>query len=399
MSDQVSEAIADAVEDIQEAAAPVIEAVVESPVVEAIAESEIVESITEAAEPVVDAIVDSIEPVAEAVADVAEAVAPVVEVAAPVALAVVATQAPIAAAVAQVVVPVIVDAVTDDESTKTSTMAVPAKFGDLGKTAKDLLNKNYHLSVLKIEGKTASPTDGVEFTINGSHSPESGAVSGSVEGKVTKEMFNITEKWTTDNVINTVLSSDKLAKGLKADLDVTVGVASGKKSAILKTAYSREAFHGNLDVNLLDGPAVNASAVADIKGVLLGAQVGYDVAKKAVSGNSLALAYNGCGFGLTLGVVNLSKYCASLHHKINSGLTAAVDVGYSGGASTFAAGVQQSLDGDSFIKAKVNCDLNLGLSYVTKLRDGVQVTFSSLINGKDLNGGGHQVGLSLNLSS
>ena len=30
----------------------------------------------------------------------------------------------------------------------------PAKFGDLGKEAKDLINKNFHFGVVKFEGKT-----------------------------------------------------------------------------------------------------------------------------------------------------------------------------------------------------------------------------------------------------
>lgn len=397
MADQVAEAITEAVVEVAETVAEVAEGVAEAAeVVEAVAEGivQVAEAVEEAVKPVAEPVVET---VVEAAAPAVEAAAPAVEVVAEAVAEVVAVAAPVVEAVVEAVAeaPAVVVA-----ATKTPTMAIPVKYADLGKNARDLLGKNFHLSVLKIEGKTKSATDGMEFTVNGSHSPDSGAVTGSVEGKLTKDMFNITEKWSTDNVINTVVSSDKLAKGLKADLDLTVGVASGKKSAILKTAYSRESFHSTLDVDLLDGPVINTSAVADIKGVLLGAQVGYDVAKKAVAGNSLSLAYNGSGFGLTGGVVNLSKYFATLHHQVNGNLAAAVDISYAqGGASTFAAGIQQALDGDSFLKAKVNCDLHLGLSYVTKLRDGVQLTFSSLINGKSLNGGGHQVGLSLNLSS
>jgi len=279
-------------------------------------------------------------------------------------------------------------------------MAIPCKYADLGKSASDLLKKNFHLGVIKFEGKTKAASDGMDFTVGGNHSPESGDVTGSVEGKLSKDMFSITEKWTTDNVVHTTLSSDKIAKGLKTDLDMTFGVADGKKSALLKTAYSRESFHGTLDVNLVGGdPQINTSAVADIKGVLLGGSVGYNIATKAVSGHSLKLGYNGTGFGLTAGVADLSKYSATLHHQVNSGLAAAVDVGYSAGASTFAAGIQQCLGGGSFIKAKVDCGLQFTTSYVTKLQEGVQLTLSAQINGKNLNGGGHNVGLSLDMSS
>ena len=32
----------------------------------------------------------------------------------------------------------------------------PPKYADLGKDAKDLLNKNYHFGVVKLEGKTCA---------------------------------------------------------------------------------------------------------------------------------------------------------------------------------------------------------------------------------------------------
>jgi hypothetical protein len=41
----------------------------------------------------------------------------------------------------------------------------------------------------------------------------------------------------------------------------------------------------------------------------------------------------------------------------------------------------------------------VGLSYVSKLKEGVQLTLSSLIDGKALNGGGHQFGVGINLSA
>ena len=39
----------------------------------------------------------------------------------------------------------------------------PAKFGDLGKEAKDLINKNFHFGVIKFEGKTKTKNGVVSF--------------------------------------------------------------------------------------------------------------------------------------------------------------------------------------------------------------------------------------------
>jgi len=53
------------------------------------------------------------------------------------------------------------------------------------------------------------------------------------------------------------------------------------------------------------------------------------------------------------------------------------------------------LDDDASINMKVNNSSHVGLGYTQKLRDGVKLTVSSLIDGKNINAGGHKVGLGL----
>ena len=50
-------------------------------------------------------------------------------------------------------------------------------------------------------------------------------------------------------------------------------------------------------------------------------------------------------------------------------------------------------------KAKVNHNGQIGLGYSQKLRDGVKIGFSSLIEARNINGGGHKLGLSLDFES
>jgi len=40
----------------------------------------------------------------------------------------------------------------------------PPKYADLGKEAKDLINKNFHFGVIKFEGKTKTKSEVVSFT-------------------------------------------------------------------------------------------------------------------------------------------------------------------------------------------------------------------------------------------
>lgn len=51
------------------------------------------------------------------------------------------------------------------------------------------------------------------------------------------------------------------------------------------------------------------------------------------------------------------------------------------------------------LQAKVNNVSQVGLSYQQKLRDGVTMTLSTLIEGKNFNQGGHKVGLGLDFEA
>ena len=80
--------------------------------------------------------------------------------------------------------------------------------------------------------KTAT---GVEFTTGGSSAMDSGKVSGNLETKYqVKDLgMTLTEKWTTDNSLNTTIDVvDKLVPGLKVSLDTKFAPGTGAKSGI-----------------------------------------------------------------------------------------------------------------------------------------------------------------------
>ena len=82
----------------------------------------------------------------------------------------------------------------------------PPKYGDLGKQANDVFSKGYHFGLLKLEVKTKTNT-GVEFTTGGNSNLETGKVAGNLETKYqVKDLgMTLTEKWTTDNSLNTTV--------------------------------------------------------------------------------------------------------------------------------------------------------------------------------------------------
>eukprot|EP00122_Pirum_gemmata_P009791 Pgem_evm1s9038 len=99
----------------------------------------------------------------------------------------------------------------------------PPKFGDFGKAAKDLLNKEYHHPNGKIEVSTKTK-EGVSFKVNVTN-----AAKADFETKFAYKPFNatITEKWNTSNLLSQTISlNDCMLPGLKLDLDSSYSLVS-----------------------------------------------------------------------------------------------------------------------------------------------------------------------------
>jgi len=281
----------------------------------------------------------------------------------------------------------------------------PPKYDDLGKEARDLINKNFHIGVVKLEAKTKA-ANGVDFTAEGAHNTDSGNVAGSLETKYKHADYGVTfsEKWNTDNVIATNITVDnKLAKGLKVDFESTFAPLTGKKSAKVKTAYQASDYlHTTADLDAdFAGPTVHGSGVFAYNGWHAGYQASYDTANSKLVKNNVSVTYKGGDFVLHSGIIDASKYVGSVHHQVNKNLSAAALLHWSSGSSTssFTVCGKYAYDDDTFIKAKLDNNLSWGLSYVHKLRDGIQLTLSGLVNAKSLEQGGHKLGLSLNFDA
>lgn len=61
-------------------------------------------------------------------------------------------------------------------------MSVPPKFADIGKSANDLLSKDYPIGVAKLEVKTTT-ANGVCFTVNGSEDTKTQTIVGDLKTK------------------------------------------------------------------------------------------------------------------------------------------------------------------------------------------------------------------------
>merc|ERR1712109_35364 len=265
----------------------------------------------------------------------------------------------------------------------------PVVYGDLGKSARDVFGKGYHFNLMKLEVKTKTAT-GVEFTTEGTSNSENGKVAGALESKYKfkEHGLTITEKWNTDNKLSTKVDlQDKIMKGLKLTLE---------------TEYKHDLLSVNTETDLtLEGPTINGSAVIGHQGRLAGYQMAFDTNKSKLKKNNFALGYVKGDCTIHGNVNDGDVFGASIFQKVNPTLDTAVNVGWvaSKNETSFGIGCKYALDDSASIRAKVNNSSHVGLGYQQKLRDGVTLTLSTLIDGKNFQQGGHKVGLALELEA
>jgi len=281
-------------------------------------------------------------------------------------------------------------------------MAVPPSYSDLGKAAKDLLNKGYNYGSAKLELKTKTE-NGIAVTAGGSSNLASGKIAGNLETKwACKDSgLNVTKKWNTDNVVSSEVSvEDKLVKGLKLTLDSTLAVPTGSKSGALKAAFKKDYVNIALDANLAKAPVINGAAVVGYQGVLLGYQMAFDVGSSKLAKSNFALGYSAGNLTLHTAVNNGSEFAGSLHQKHSDSLETAVNVSYASGATpAFAVAAKKNIDKDLSLQAKVNNAAQLGIAYSQVVKPGLKLTLSSMVDVKNFSAGGHQLGLGLEFAA
>lgn len=284
-------------------------------------------------------------------------------------------------------------------------MAAPPTYSDLGKAARDVTDKGYNYGLYKLD-VTQKSSSGPKIKIGGKANQEKdNAVDANLETTIEckEKGLKFVEKWNTSNVLATeVTIEDQLAKGVKLAFDTTFAPHTGKKTAKVKAGYKQEFVNAQLDVDCdFGGPTIHGATVLGYKGGLFGIQASFDTGKSALLKHNFALGYLGPDYTAHISVNNGSEFNGSIHHKVCPSLEASALITWVSGANTAKAqlGACYKLDDVNKVRAKINNALQLGLSYEHKIRPGVTVTMSSLIEGKQLNAGGHKFGLGLEMEN
>ncbi|XP_076007735.1 non-selective voltage-gated ion channel VDAC2-like [Genypterus blacodes] len=283
-------------------------------------------------------------------------------------------------------------------------MAVPPAYADLGKSAKDIFNKGYGFGLVKLDVKTKSGS-GVEFKTSGSSNIDTSKVNGNLETKYKWAEYGLTftEKWNTDNTLGTeVCVEDQVTKGLKLTFDTTFSPNTGKKSGKVKTAYKREYVNVGVDVDLdFAGATIHGAAVGGYEGWLAGYQMTIDSAKSKMTQSNFAVGYKTGDFQLHTNVNNGSEFGGSIYQKVNEELETAVTLAWTAGSNNTSFGIaaKYQLDPSASISAKVNNSSLVGIGYSQMLRPGMKLLLSALVDGRNVNAGGHKLGLGLELEA
>ena len=169
--------------------------------------------------------------------------------------------------------------------------------------------------------------------------------------------LTVTQAWTTANVLDTKVElNEKIAKGLKAEILGTFVPSSQNVGAKLNLHFKQPNFHGRAFVDALNGPTANIDAVFGHEGFVVGAEAGYDVSKAAITRYAAAVGYSMPLYSAAVTATNnLSIFCASYYHLVNSQVEAGAKATWdskAGNAVGLEIAGKYRLDPSSFAKVR-----------------------------------------------
>jgi len=276
----------------------------------------------------------------------------------------------------------------------------PADFGDIAKTAKDLLSKDFNFGKTKLEAKTVSAS-GVEFTSTLERNNGDGVLKADIKTKVKHQESGLvlTDSYSTNNDLSLKVESPEFVQGLKVELDSKFNLEA-KQSTDLKfgLAYKTDWLNSSFTANLFNKPKAKVDAVFKTGDFLVGGQVTIDPISAKLTDVSAALGYSSSDYSLSLHASEtFGTYSGFVSHKVSDKVTVSTATSYRQGdeRSLVEFGSQFNLDKDASLKVKFDSMGKIGLGYVQKVRPDVKASFGLLIDSHNLDQSGHKYGFGL----
>lgn len=278
-------------------------------------------------------------------------------------------------------------------------MVIPPTYGDIGKSAKDLLTKGFNHGQVRLDWKNKLKHD-AELNVNGVHTNDSGKLSGSTEMKCARNGYSTLLKWTTENRLTGEAScEDKLMSGLKLKAEGSFEPHSADKSAKLELEYKRDGLRFVDDAKFVGlRPVVHSAVTLAFRQFRFGAEMSYDTAKMALKGTGVAGSYEAHGVVLGAAITEMKNVNASIYHRVSPRLETAASIDWAVGQpqTRISFGNKLLLASGASLKGVINSVGVVGLAYSQSLTDGVKATLSSEFDAKQFGAGGkHRFGLTL----
>jgi len=272
------------------------------------------------------------------------------------------------------------------------------EFNDIGKAAKDLLEKDFNLGKTKFEAKSTS-SHGVEFTTTFER-PNSDFIKGELKAKYKHNDFTFTDTVNTDTDLGLKIEASNLVEGAKFDIDTSYNPNTGKTD--LKTGFNykkKEVITTTGSFNALKN-TVKLDAVIGYSKFLAGAQVSFPIHNVQKVDVGAVIGYVDTDYALTLITEKGDKpptFQARYTHNISDDVTVAVKALWPNKEQrlTVEFGTQYKLDQDASIKGKVSSNGKIDFAYVQKITKDLRASFGLSVDTQKLDSGSHQYGFGL----
>nr|CAH8846932.1 unnamed protein product [Trichobilharzia regenti] len=280
-----------------------------------------------------------------------------------------------------------------------------AGFGDLGKSARDVFDKNFTFGLLNFEFKTKTEND-VSVTCGGKHDTTAGRVSGFVESKLkTAPGISIKTKVDSKWILTSELEVEKkLHENLSHNIITTMEPDSGAKSLVLKNKFKHEHFNANLDMNFKSKyPLLTGSLVVPVPhypAFCLGAQAVFDSQKNEISKQTFALNFKQSDLQVHCAVTGKSDVDLSVFQKCKD-----MKLGFRVGwrpetrETSFGAAVRYRTNPTGKVKLRIDQNCLVGLAYKLKLNSDASVALCTQFDGKNLESGSQKYGIMFKFGS
>jgi len=272
------------------------------------------------------------------------------------------------------------------------------EFSDVGKTAKDLLEKDFNLGKTKLESKTTS-AQGVEFTTTFERS-NSDFIKGELKTKYKTDSFTFTDTVNTDTDLGLKIEATNLVDGAKFDVDTSFNPNNGKKDLKVGFNYKKKDVITTTGSCNVFKSSAKLDAVLGYEKFLTGASVNVaSLQNPAKADIGVLLGYVDTDYALTVMAdfgEKAPQFSARYHHNINKDITVALKTSYPNKDKrpSFELGAQYKLDGDASMKGKVGTNGKLDFAYIQKITKDLKASFGLSIDTQKMDAP-HQYGLSL----